>query len=64
MWGHLIPRTEDKTVKTLNKLILLFAVATFAMLSASTAQAEMQWQKYSNIADVKFIMEYAAIPQA
>jgi rhodanese-related sulfurtransferase len=42
-------------------LIIIPAVAAFATFGASTAQAE--FQKYPDIADVKFVMEYAAIPK-
>jgi rhodanese-related sulfurtransferase len=44
-------------------LIIIPAVAAFATLGASTAQAQAEFQKYPNIADVKFVMEYAAIPK-
>lgn len=51
-------------MKTLSKFILLLVVATFATLGATTAGAETKakWQAYPNIADVKFVMDYAKIP--
>ncbi|MHC4178410.1 MAG: rhodanese-like domain-containing protein, partial [Planctomycetota bacterium] len=50
-------------MKTLKDLILLFAVASFATLGASTVQAQAEWQKYPHIVDVELVMEYAAIPK-
>ena len=50
-------------MKTLKKLVLVLAAASFATLGASTAQAQEEFQKYPDIVDVKFVMEYAAIPK-
>jgi len=50
-------------MKAFGKLIILLAVAWFASSGLAPAGAETTFEKFPNIVDVKFVMEYAKIPK-